>query len=454
MKDLTTGHEAKVIIYFALPLLGGNFLQQAYSLTDSVIVGQFLGKDALAAIGASYPIFYALIAFVIGIGSGATVVISQYYGAKDFEKVKRATGTIFIFLLYASIVLTVVGIAAANLIFEILNVDEEVLPSASLYFRIYMTGMVAFFGFNTISSVLRGMGDSMTSFWFLIIATIANIALDLLFIVVFEWGIAGAAIATVIAHFIAFTAGAWYLHKRHAIISFNPKDMVFDKELFMQSLRIGLPTGFQQTFIALGLIALIRIVNNYESSVLAAYTVASRIDSLAAMPALSLSSALAAFVGQNIGAGRVDRIKRGYQVSMLMVWVISLILMTMVYLTGDRLMALFTSDTTVIDYGRDYLIIVSSFYIVFSSMFITHGMLRGAGATLIPMFISLISLWIGRIPLALLLSSMWGVNGIWWAIPCSWVIGLAGSLAYYLSGKWKNKTVVNYTDKIDNEQHT
>ncbi len=444
MRDLTNGHEAKVILSFALPLLAGNFLQQAYSIVDSMIVGNFIGKEALAAVGASFPIFYTLIAFTIGIGSGATVIISQYYGAKEIEKVKRATGTIFIFLFYVSIVLTIIGIAASDSLFRLLNVEESIIPLASTYFKIYMLGMVAFFGFNTIASILRGLGDSVTSFWFLLIATITNVGLDILFIVVFKWGVAGAATATVIAHFVAFFIGAWYLNKRHSIIKFKIRDLIFDRELFRQSLRIGLPTGFQQTFIALGLMALIRIVNNFDSSVLAAYTVASRIDSLAAMPALSLSSALAAFVGQNIGAGQIHRIRRGYIVTLLMAWSISIVVMISVYFGGSQLMKLFTQDAAVIEHGVNYLVIVSSFYIVFSTMFITNGMLRGAGDTLIPMFISMISLWLGRIPLAILLNQHWGENGIWWAIPMGWGIGMTCSVAYYLTGHWKNKSVVKH----------
>ena len=444
MRDLTKGHEAKVLLSFALPLLAGNFLQQSYSLVDSMIVGNFIGKEALAAIGASFPIFYTLIAFVIGIGSGATVIISQYYGAKDLEKVKRATSTIFIFLFYTSILLTIAGIMASDHLFRLLNVDEAIIPLASTYFKIYMLGMVAFFGFNTIASVLRGLGDSVTSFWFLLIATATNVVLDILFIVVFKWGVAGAAIATVIAHFVAFFIGAWYLNKKHSIISFKLNDLVFDRTLFNQSLRIGLPTGFQQTFIAFGLMALIRIVNNFDSSVLAAYTVASRIDSMAAMPALSLSSALAAFVGQNMGAGKINRIRRGYLIALLMTWGISLLVMVSVYLGGAQLMKLFTHDAEVIAHGVNYLVIVSSFYIVFSTMFITHGLLRGAGDTLIPMFISLVSLWAGRVPLALFLSHHWGEKGIWWAIPMSWGIGMIFSVAYYLSGRWKNKGVVKH----------
>lgn len=449
MKDLTRGHEAGVIIKFALPLLAGNFLQQAYSLVDSVIVGQFVGKEALAAIGASFPIVYTLIAFLIGIGSGATVIISQYYGAANLEKVKRATSTIFVFLFYASLAITILGITFSESIFRLLKVDETVIPLAVTYFNIYMLGMVAFFGVNSIASVLRGLGDSVTSFWFLLIATVLNVVLDLLFILVFHWGVAGAAIATVIAHFVAFLIGILYLNKRHSLISFRINDLVFDREVFLQAVKIGLPTGFQQTFVALGLMALIRIVNQYDTAVLAAYTVASRIDALASMPALNLASALSAFVGQNLGAGKIARIQKGLTVTLYMSWAISLVVMLLAWFAGEWILKAFTSDAEVIAHGVKYLIIVGSFYLVFSAMLIIQGLLRGAGDTLVPMFISLFSLWLGRVPLAIVLSKYMGEVGIWWSIPLGWCLGLAGAWAYYRMGRWQLKAVIN----LQKEKH-
>ncbi|TLX73456.1 MATE family efflux transporter [Labilibacter sediminis] len=445
MKDLTVGNEAKLIFNFALPMVLGNLFQQLFNVVDSIIVGRFLGDDALAAVGASFPIFYTLIAFVIGIGSGATIVISQYFGAKETEKVKRTITTIYIFLFFASLLIMYIGINFSKEIFELLNVSENVLPQSIEYFTAYMTGMIAFFGFNGTSSVLRGLGDSKTPLKFLIFATILNIVLDILFVVIFKWGIKSVAFATVISQFSAFIGAIIYLQKKQHIISFNLRKWVFDTKLFQQSIKIGLPTGFQQTFVALGFMALIRIVNNFDSSVLTAFTAAGRIDSLAALPALNLASALSAFVGQNLGANRIDRIRKGLWATLLMAWSISIVVMGVAYLFGKELMTLFSDSQEIIEYGSSYLVIVSSFYLVFSTMFVLHGTLRGAGATLIPMFITLLSLWLIRIPLAVFFSERIGVDGIWWAIPAGWSMGMFGSLFYYLSGKWKGKGVIQHS---------
>ncbi|ASB47749.1 MATE family efflux transporter [Alkalitalea saponilacus] len=445
MKDLTTGNEAGLIFRFALPMVIGNLFQQLYNIVDSIIVGKFLGTEALAAVGASFPIFYTLISFFIGIGSGATIVISQYFGAKNYEKVKQAIGTIYLFMFGAGIILSIIGILFSRQIFTLLGIGDDVMPQALAYFNVYMLGMVGFFGFNSTSSVLRGLGDSRTPLLFLAIATVVNIVLDVVFIVVFKWGVAGAAWATVIAQMGAFISAIFYLNKRDHLIHFSIKSLTFDVESFRKSVKIGLPTGFQQTFVALGLMGLIRIINNFDTVTLAAYTAASRIDALAAMPAMVLASALSAFVGQNLGAGKVERIRKGVWATQKMAWTISLAVMLIVLLWGNQLMSLFNDDPEVIRQGREYLIIVCSFYIVFSSMFVLHGTLRGAGDTIIPMIITLISLWIVRIPFAWFLSKHFGESGIWWSIPAGWMVGLAGTWIYYKSGRWKRKSVVEKT---------
>ncbi|MBN2167058.1 MAG: MATE family efflux transporter [Marinilabiliaceae bacterium] len=442
MKDLTKGHVGRVILSFAMPLVIANLLQQGYNFVDRLIVGNYLGKEALAAVGASFPVIYTLIAFAIGIGSGATVVISQFFGAKKFNEVQKTVSTIFIYLFITSIGLTILSVSFSDQIFNVLNVEETVHVMAKQYFNIYMFGIVAFFGFNGIASVLRGMGDSLTPLLFMFIAFISNIILDILFITVFNWGVAGAAWATVIAHFIPFLLGAFFLTRRHQLISFRIGELKFDKGIFGKIIKIGLPTAFQQTFIALGLTALIRIVNNFDTTVLAAYTIAGQIDSMAGMPALNLSSALSAFVGQNIGAQKFDRIRNGYWATLVMAWLMSIIVMVVVFIWGDMLIGIFNKDLDVVVYGTQYLKIVSSFYLVFSTMFITHGLLRGAGDTLIPMFISIVSLWLVRIPFAIYLSEIYGVIGIWWAIPIGWSIGLVLSQTYFFWGRWKTKSIV------------
>lgn len=449
MRDLTNGNEAKLIFKFAVPMVIGNLFLQLYNIVDSIIVGQILGTEALAAVGASFPIFYTLIAFIIGIGSGATVVISQYFGARNYDMVKKAISTIYIFMFLAGITLTIIGITFSNEIFDLLGLGDDVKPQAMEYFNIYMLGMIGFFGFNGTSSILRGLGDSKTPMILMCASTIVNILLDLLFILVFKWGIAGAAWATIIAQGGAFIGVIFYLNQKEHLIHFSFERFSFNKKVFWQSIRIGLPTGFQQTFVALGMMALIRIINNFDTSTLAAYTAASRIDALASMPAITLSSALSAFVGQNLGAGQSNRVKKGVMAALKMAWTISLTVMVIVFFFGEQLIQFFNNDPEVIRQGKEYLVIVSSFYVIFSSMFVLHGTLRGAGDTIIPMFITLISLWLVRIPFAWFLSEKYGETGIWWSIPSGWILGMVATWIYYRTGRWKRKVVVRENEILD-----
>ena len=442
MKDLTEGNAGRLIFNFTIPMLLGNLFQQSYHFINTIIVGNFLGKEALAAIGASLPIIFTLISLIIGISTGGTIIISQYFGAKDLKKVKLACDTTFIFFIAAAVIISLVGILCSESIFRLIRLPEEVIPQATIYLKIYFTGLILFFGFNGTSAILRGLGDSTTPLYFLIIATFTNIGLDLLFILVFKWGIAGAAWATVISQGGAFISLALYLNRRHEIIKFNLLKLRFDNSIFRESLRIGLPTGVQQTFINLGMLALMGIVSRFGTNVIAAYSVAGRIDSLAVLPAMNFGAALATYVGQNIGAGKPERVKEGLKATLLMSCSISFFVTLVNILFSKQLIGLFTHDAEVIRIGSQYLLIVCSFYVPFTAMFKVNGVLRGAGDTFIPMFISLISLWVVRVPLALMFSSRIGERGIWWAIPVGWIIGLILYYAYYSTGNWKKKVIV------------
>ncbi len=442
MKDLTEGNEARLIINFATPMLLGNLLQQLYNIVDTIIVGNILGKEALAAVGASFPIIFTLISLIIGVASGGTIVIAQYFGAKDIKNVKRAIDTLYIFTFFASIILSVVGIYFTEEIFRLVRLPEEILPQAKTYLTIYLSGLIITFGFNGTSAILRGLGDSKTPLYFLIISTFFNIGLDLLFIIVFKWGIAGAALATIASQGIAFLMAIVYLNRYHKIISFNISKFHFDTRIFQQSIRIGLPTGIQHTFVSLGNLAMMAIVNSFGTNVIAAYTAAIRIDNLAVLPAMNFGAALATFVGQNLGAGKSARVKTGFKSTLLMSSIVSVTVTLIVIFFKKQLIGLFTNDAEVIRIGSEYLLIVCSFYLLFTTMFKINGVLRGAGDTLIPMFISLFSLWVVRIPLAWLFSSRIGETGIWWAIPAGWLMGLIFYYLYYATGKWKNKVVV------------
>ena len=291
-------------------MLLGNVFQQLYNIVDSIIVGKVLGKEALASVGASFPIIFTLIALLIGIGSGFSIVISQFYGAKDIDRVKRSIDTMYIFLFVAGFIISILGIYFSEDLFRLLQLPKELVPQATVYLNIYMAGMILFFGFSGTSSVLRGLGDSRTPLYFLILASILNIVFDLLFVMVFKWGIAGAAWATVIAQGIAFIAALLYLNRTHKIMKFSFAKLRFDKDLFYKSLKIGLPSGMQHTFVAAGMMALLGIVNGFGTDVIAAYTAAGRIDSLAMMPAMNFSQAVSAFVGQNLGANKIERVNK------------------------------------------------------------------------------------------------------------------------------------------------
>jgi putative MATE family efflux protein len=423
-------------------MLLGNLFHQLYNIVDSVIVGNYIGKEALAAVGASFPVIFVFFSLVLGITSGSTVVIAQYFGAGDQKRVKRTIDTLLIFLFFASIVVSILGIAFSREIFLLLRLPGEVIPMAEEYLQLFFGGVIAFFGFMGISASLRGLGDSKTPLYFLIISTVFNIGFDLLFVVVFNWGIKGVAAASIIAQGGAFVTAIWYLNKNHQIIRISLFQLRFDGLLFRKSLRIGLPTGIQQTAIAVGMMALVWIVNDFGTNVIAAYSVAARVNSLATLPAMNFANALATFVGQNLGAKMESRVKTGFIATLKMSSVISILVTGIVLFFGRFIMDLFTDDPEVIAIGRQYLTIVGSFYLVFSAMFSTSGVLRGAGATVIPMITTILSLWAIRLPGAYLLSQKFGETGIWWAIPIGWAMGLIMSYAYYLTGKWKEKVVV------------
>ena len=446
MQDMTTGNEGKLIFQFAAPMLLGSIFQQLFSVVDSIVVGNFIGKEALAAVGASFPVIFVMVSLMIGLVMGTTVIISQYFGANNMIMVKRAIDTMYVYIMLFAIITTAIGVLTAGPVMRMMKLPEEVLPMAVTYLRIYMSGIAIFFGFNGTSAVLRGLGDSKTPLYFLIIATIANIILVLLFVGVFNWGVAGAAYATLLANAIAFGLAIYWLNKTHKIIRIAIKGLHFDKDVFRQSVRIGLPTGIQQTLVALGSMALMWIVNRFGTNVIAGYSVASRLDMMAMVPAMAFSQALSTFTGQNIGAGKTDRIKGGLIATVKMSGIVTIVTTLIIVFGGHLLMDLFTNDMEVIRIGDEYLTIVSSFYLLFSLMFIYTGVMRGAGDTMIPMFFSLFSLWIIRIPLAWYLSQKMGETGIWWSMPISWAIGLALAYFYYKSGRWKTKSVIRFAE--------
>lgn len=443
--DFIKGHIGLSIWQFTYPMLLGNIFQQLYNLSDSAIVGHFLGTNALSAVGASFPLIFALIALVLGVTTGTTVIIAQFYGANKPQDIKAAIDSLFIFLFLSALVLALAGYIFSYEIFILINVPIELIPMAQSYLHISLIGFVPLFGYNAVAGVLRGIGDSRSPLRFLMVATVLNILLDLFFIVVLHTGVEGAAWATVIAQSVAFILGIRHISIKSNDIPFSVRQMKFHPKIFYLSIKIGLPSGVQQMLVALGMVALSSMVNAYGTVIIAAYAIAGRIDSFALMPAMNLSQALTTFVGQNVGAKQLDRVKKGLYATIAISMSISLFISLLAWLFGEYMMNMFTTDPHVISEGAKYLVIVSSFYFLFSVLFSINGLFRGVGLTHVPMFVTLIALWGVRIPSAWFYSSFMGPSGIWWGVPSGWFTGAVIAAAYYKFGNWQTKNLMHAT---------
>lgn len=442
--SFTTGTPSRQLFLFAIPLLLSNFFQQLYNIVDSAIVGRLIGKDALGAVGASFPVIFAIISLIAGIAGGFTIVISQYFGAKQFDKVKATITTMYFFVFTFGALASIFALVYSEKIFLMLDLPVHLLDKATTYFNIYMSGLVLFFGYAATTAILRGLGDSKTPLYFMIFSTLLNIALDLLFVYVLDFGIAGVACATIIAQGIALIAISFYVHHKNEHLRITWSTVFFDFDIFKKALRIGLPSGIQMVTVSIGMVIISRLVNGFGTEVIAAYSVAMRIDSLAVMPAMAYSQAVATFTGQNVGAGLFSRVMKGYKTGLFQSLIICILMTAVIILFGKSLMRIFTDDAEIIRIGKEYLVIVSSFYALFVLLFNSNGVLRGAGDTLIPMFITIVALWVVRIPVAYYLSGFWAERGIWWSVPAGWVVGAVFSTLYFFSGKWKTKGVITH----------
>ena len=446
--DFTHGSEWRQIFKFALPMLFGNLFMQLYQFVDTIIVGQVLGTDALAAVGACTPVVFMTTALVTGIGIGSSVVISQYFGAKKIENIQLTSDTLFIFLLAFGALITIAGFFLSDDILRLMRLPEEALPIGTQYLTIYLSGSILLFGYNSVAAILRGLGDSKTPLYFLIVASLLNVILDLVFIPVLGWGVKGAAWATVISQGLSFLLSIWWVNRTNTILKLRVFKLKFNREIFGQCLKMGLPTGLQQTSVSIGMIALMGIVNGFGTNIIASYVAAQRIDSLVALPVMNLAAALTTFAGQNMGAGNINRIKRGLKYTLLMVIFTCLILNSFIIVFGNNIMSLFSQDAMVIEVGSECLIVLNSFYVIFGTMFVFNGLLRGDGATIFPMLMTLIALWFIRVPAAAFLSEEFGYQGIWWSYPIGWIVGMVGSMLYYLSGRWKNYGIIKNANNI------
>ena len=441
LNNMTTGAPWKLILKFSLPMLLGNLLQQGYNIVDSIVVGKFVGTTALAAVGTAFPVIFLLISLFIGLGIGSTIIISQYFGADNREYVKKTVDTIYITMFAIAIPLSVVGIFLSEPLLLLMNTPADVLPQATTYMQIVFAGTIASFGYNINSGILQGLGDSKSPLIYLAIATVTNIALDLLFVAVFGWGVAGVAWATIIAQFVAFLFGIWHINHKQDYIHISMHGLQPNRRLLMDSIRLGLPAGLQNMSFSIGTMVMQGLINSYGSAFMAGFNGANKIDAIAFMPMMTFSSAITTYVGQNIGAGRIDRVKLGLRWTLILSSIVCVIICPLILVFADPLMRMFDSNPAVIQAGMGYLFRVAPFYLLLSILFIYNGALRGAGEAAIPLISAIVSLWFARVPLAYLLATT-GRDNMFYSFFLGWIVGCAIVIPYYYSGRWKKKSLV------------
>ena len=441
--DMTVGSPMRLILAFSIPLLLGNVLQQMYNMVDSIVVGNYVGTTALAAVGTGAPIIYMMVALFMGIGNGAAVIISQYFGAGNLKKVSETVDTIYTTAMIGALPVTLLGIIFSGPLLRLINTPDNAFSDARLYMVIIFIGTIFSLGYNLNSAIMQSLGDSRTPLLLLAIACVLNVVLDLWFVISFRWGVAGVAIATILAQAISWISGIFLINRKYPYIHINLLKFFFDRELFRKIIKLGLPNGLQQMLFSVGTLALQSLVNGYGSDFMAGFSGANKIDMFAFFPAQSFGMALTTYVGQNIGAGKMHRVKEGLRATMVMSVLCGIGAMALVLVYGPNMMRLFSQEAAVIEAGMDYLRPVMYCYLLFAVMNTVLSVLRGAGDMVFPMITSLLSLWIIRLPMAYLLAYFFGKEYLFFSFGAGWLIGMVMAISYYFYGRWKKKAVVS-----------
>lgn len=444
MKTMTTGNPAKLILGFAIPLLVGGIFQQVYNLVDVMVVGRYLGDRALAGVGSTGNLTLFLLSLIMGLCNGAGIIVAQCFGAENYKDMRKAVTAIIWVAGSLTIVIAVIGVLFSPLFLRLLSVPEDVFEYSVTYLRILYMFVFGSVAYNGCSAILRSFGDSKTPLRGLIIASIVNIVLDLLFVVVFSWGVAGVAVATVIAQHMSAVYCLVYLIRKREHFHLNGLDMTPDKEMVKQIFRIGVPTAFQSCLISLGGMSVQRLLNSFGTSVMAAYAAAAKVDNLAIQVIVSLGSAMSVFTGQNIGQGRYDRIKEGLRSTLVMAVTAAIVIAALAFMFGSNVMMLFLGEDSspeTIAIGATYLSIMGVAYLICGIMQSYQNVIRGAGDVNTCMVAGMTEL-AGRVIFAYLLANLIGVTGIWIATPLSWGCGCVVPVVRYYTGKWKSKVIV------------
>lgn len=440
--DMTKGSPIKLILTFSLPLIVGNVFQQFYNMVDSIVVGNFVGANALGAVGACGSLNWLFFSLSSGLGIGIGVIISQFYGAKRFDQVSATIANSFYVLVSTAIVVSILCFAITPAVLRLLNTPDDIINDSITYMRTTCMGIVAISLYNGVSSILRALGDSKTPLYFLILSSICNVLLDLLFVVTFGWGVFGVAFATIISQALSAVVSLIYSFKKIPYFRLTKEQMKPNFSIIKTSYRLGVPIALQSSMIAVSCVVLQSVVNRFGATVVSAFTITNRIEQLINQPYNSLGTALTTYAGQNIGAGDTARVKLGFKKSIYIVAVFSAIMIPVMFLFGKNIAGLFVKETDVIELGASALRITSVCYFFLGMIYIPRGILNGCGDAAFSMINGL-----AEVVCRLLFSSVLtripkiGYWGIWITTGLTWLCVSIVCLLRYFSGKWKQKAI-------------
>ena len=435
---MTEGDPVKLLLLFSVPMLIGNIFQQLYNLVDSIIVGQFVGADALAAIGATGSVTFLFFALCNGIGSGGGIITSQLFGKGDEGAVKSCiANTGYIMIVFPMIV----GMLAFFLsvpVLSLLDTPEAIMADAVAYMRIMCIGIAFVSLYNYASSMLRALGDSKTPLFFLIFSCLLNTVLDILFVYTFHMGVRGAGVATVISQFVSGISCLVYAIKKNSYFKLTREDMRFNREIARNVLKLGVPLSLQFSLIAISCMALQRVVNSFGEVTVAAFTATSRIEQIIHQPYQTLGAALSTYTGQNYGAKKMDRVKAGYHKGLLLMLLFSILMLPPMQFFGQGIIRIFVSEEPVIQMGAKALQITSLFYVMLGLIYVVRGILNGLGDAVFAMFNGIVEVF-GRfiVPVVMVGFPTVGLWGIWWSVGIVWAISGATAVMRYWYFKWK-----------------
>ena len=442
VKDLTKGNVRPVLWSFTIPMFISVVFQQLYNIADSAIAGRFAGEDALAAVGASYPITMIFMAIAIGCNVGCAVVISSYFGAGDIRRMKTAISTTLIASTVLAVALTIFGLLTSSYLMQMMNTPHNIFDAGDIYLKIYIGGMVFLFCYNVATGIFTALGDSKTPLYFLIGSSVGNVALDYLFVAVFHFGVSGVGWATFLAQGIAGILAVITLLRRVAKLpTGHGKVMLYSKSMLRRITKIAVPSILQQSFVSVGNIFIQSLVNSFGSAVIAGYSAAIKLNTFTITSFSTLGNALSSFSAQNIGAAKIDRVRKGFRAGTMLAWIIAVPFFVLFFFFGNEMLRIFMENPTggAMKAGMAFLKIVSPFYFIISLKLLADGLLRGSSA-MIGFMVSTFTDLILRVILAYVFAGLFGSTGIWMSWPVGWSISAIISLLFYRY-TWKQLSV-------------